>query len=63
MTVTNGCIAVASKGIGYQWAQAGTLNEAIQAALHKANTEGVGSSASIPLPAGLAYSRCTPNSW
>lgn len=58
VAVTDGCLAVASKGVGHQWGAAAGQADAIKSAIHNANTLGTGSSA-LPLPAGLAHVRCT----
>lgn len=56
--VTDGCIALATKGVGYQWGAATGRAEAIGYALHNANTGGSGSSSFLPVPAALAAVHC-----
>lgn len=58
IAVTDGCLAVATKGVGYQWGAGAGRAEAIGNALHNANTGGTGSSSMLPLPAAVAIERC-----
>lgn len=59
VTWTDGCVAAASRGVDYQWAEGSTRAEAIQNAIARSNAEGA--TLPVPLPAGLAYSACTPS--
>jgi len=60
VTWANACVAAATRGVDYQWAEGANRAEATANALRLSNAVGV--PGPIPLPASIGYVACTPNS-
>ncbi|MFI2471975.1 DUF4189 domain-containing protein [Nocardia xishanensis] len=58
ITWSNACVAAATRGVDYQWAEGPNREEAIQNALRLSNAVGA---AVVPLPAAISYVACTPS--
>ncbi|MGW4367595.1 DUF4189 domain-containing protein [Nocardia takedensis] len=60
VTWSNACVAAATRGVDYQWAEGPDRATAERNAVNLSNA--VGTPGLIPLPAAVGYVLCTPNS-